>query len=195
MRPPASRAATALAVIAICAFAMVAGAAIARGGLSELGPALTDASFQRWTVDPALASFARDLVPADAGRAALADVLARRPLSSIAWLRLARAELAAGTPSAAVTRVFVMSVLTGPDEGYVMAQRALLGIALWEALSPDIRGHIAADLAGTFIPLTEAEKDAYRAALAGKTEAVRGEIRDALVAARLPPHALARIGL
>jgi hypothetical protein len=194
MRPPAFRTATALVVILACALGMIGGVAIARSGRHALGAAATDPSFQRWSVDPVLASFARDLEVTDDGRE-LSDRLSRRPLSSIAWLRLARVRLAAGDAPAAVERIFLMSILTGPNEGYVMAQRGLVGIMLWEALPGDIRGHVAGDITGAFIPLTEVEKDAYRNALAAKSGAVRGEIRDALVAARLFPAALERIGL
>jgi hypothetical protein len=185
---------------------MVWGAEIAGTGLREVVAFVpADESFQRWTLEPALASFARDVSPAgldesDPRTAAnrvreISDILARRPLSSINWLRLARAQLADERPPETVERSFVMSVLTGPDEGYVMAQRGLVGISLWELLPPDVRRHVAADITGTFIPLTEAEKNEYKKALAAKSGAVRNEIRDALVAARLFPAALARIGL
>ncbi len=196
----------AVAVIGVCAAAVIVGAGVARVGLDDLSiPASTDLSFERWTIDPALASAARDAVPSElrgndpkrvtSRDAGLSDLLARRPLSAINWLRLARAQLSAGRPAAAVERTFVMSILTGPNEGYVMAQRGLVGIMLWDTLPPEVRSHVAADISGIFIPLTEAEKDEYRAAITAKTDATRNEIRHALVAARLFPAALERIGL
>jgi hypothetical protein len=195
---------TALAVIAASSVAIVEGVGVARAGLRELVAFVpTDEPFHWWSVDPPLVSLARDVMPPDWNENdpaskridALLAILARRPLSSINWLRLTRARLAAGRDTVSVERAFVMSVLTGPDEGYVMAQRGLVGIMLWEALPSDIRNHVAADLTGAFIPLSEVEKDAYRNALKQKSEAVRAEIRDALVTARLFPAALARIGL
>jgi hypothetical protein len=200
MRPHALRYATALAAIAIFLSAAIAGIVTALDGLRDLVAAVpTDASFQRWSLDPALASLARDL-PSEGAEAGgdeqgRANVLARRPLSSINWLRLARDQLADGRDPVVIVPTFVMSILTGPDEGYVMAQRGLVGIMLWEKLPRDVRSHVAGDITGAFIPLTQAEKDDYRNALNGKSEAVRGEIRDALVTARLFPAALERIGL
>ena len=40
-----------------------------------------------------------------------------------------------------------LSVLTGPNEGYVMAERGIFGVSLWEDLSPDLKNRVAIDLA------------------------------------------------
>ena len=40
-----------------------------------------------------------------------------------------------------------LSMLTGPNEGYVMAERGIFGVSLWESLSPDLKSRVAIDLA------------------------------------------------
>ena len=40
-----------------------------------------------------------------------------------------------------------LSMLTGPNEGYVMAERGIFAVSLWEGLSPDLKSRVAIDLA------------------------------------------------
>ena len=98
-------------------------------------------------------------------------------------------------PPNKVVRAFCMSVLTGPDEGYVMLPRGLFGVSVWEILSPENRLSTITDLVEMFVWLTESEKDRLRRSLASKTNAVRDEIRSALKIEQLSDAALARIGL
>ena len=41
-----------------------------------------------------------------------------------------------------------LSMLTGPNEGYAMAERGIFGVSLWESLSPDLKRRVVIDLAG-----------------------------------------------
>ena len=47
-----------------------------------------------------------------------------------------------------------LSVLTGPNEGYVMAERGIFGVSLWESLSPDLKSRAAIDLVHAMFPRT-----------------------------------------
>ena len=38
-------------------------------------------------------------------------------------------------------------MLTGPNEGYIMADRGIFGVSLWESLPPDLKRRMAIDLA------------------------------------------------
>jgi hypothetical protein len=70
-----------------------------------------------------------------------------------------------------------LSMLTGPNEEYVMAERGIYGVSLWQRLTPDLKRRVAADLA----------VDEYRDILKFRAlpEQVRAELREALVAAGL----------
>jgi len=121
--------------------------------------------------------------------------LTNRPMASAYWAELARAQALAGRPSERVEQTFFMSVLSGPDEGYAMLRRAIIGVAMWENLSLDLHHRIAADLAGTFIPSTEDERNELRSSITLKPGTVREDIRSALLVEHLPANAMARIGL
>ena len=82
----------------------------------------------------------------------------------------------------------MLSWVTGPNEGYVMAERGIFGLTLWEVLSPDLRSRVAVDLAKGEI--TENEK--FRAVFATKPEGVQSEVRTALLAAGLSPKEVER---
>ena len=83
-----------------------------------------------------------------------------------------------------------LSMLTGPNEGYVMTERGVFGVSLWESLSPDLKSRVAVDLAPMLFPRTPAEgavSGKFRAVLSAKPERVRNELREALVATGLSP--------
>ena len=89
-----------------------------------------------------------------------------------------------------VLKSLKLSTLTGPNEGYVMGERAVFAFSLWEALSPDLKSRVAIDLAPMIFPRTPAEGAArgkFQAVLATKSEQVRNELRKALIATGLSP--------
>ena len=81
-----------------------------------------------------------------------------------------------------------LSMLTGPNEAYVMGQRAVFALSLWEDLSPDLKSHVAIDMGPMISPRTPAEAlegGKFQAVLATKSERVRNELRTALMATGL----------
>ena len=124
-------------------------------------------------------------------RELLSAILAIEPLSSMGWLSLSEAELMTHQPMENVFGSLELSMLTGPNEGYVMAERRIYGISLWQKLSPDLKRRVAADVAVGEIP--DGEK--FRAVLFAQPEEVRNELRKALVAyGRSPKEVEKRLG-
>ena len=78
-----------------------------------------------------------------------------------------------------------LSMLTGPNEGYAMAERGIFGVSLWESLSPDLKRGVVSDLARAEMETKEKEK--FRAVLSGQAVGVRNELREALLATGLSP--------
>jgi hypothetical protein len=72
----------------------------------------------------------------------------------------------------------LLSWLTGPNEEYVMVERGIFVLSLWESLSPDLKRQTAVDLAAE----KTMESKSFRAVLATKPEDVRQEIRTAVLA-------------
>jgi len=86
-----------------------------------------------------------------------------------------------------------LSVVTGPNESYVMAERGIFGVSLWEDLSRDLKSRAALDLGPVIHPRTPAEgaeREKFRTVLATKSESVRSELRKALVATGISPNAI-----
>jgi hypothetical protein len=73
------------------------------------------------------------------GMAAPGALRATSPLTSFYWLQLAEARRANKEPMAAALEDLEMSIITGPNEEYMITQRGLFGIWQWEALPPDIQ--------------------------------------------------------
>jgi hypothetical protein len=76
-----------------------------------------------------------------------------------------------------------LSMLTGPNEGYVMEDRRFFGVSLWDKLSPDLKRRVANDLAAGEI--FNGQK--FRDLVSAQPEQVRNELRAALIAAGLSP--------
>ena len=208
MRALAARGLTAFAVAGLCVAAVFQGGQLVRADLVPFWVTALDGqkAFHWWLSVPDLATSAPKIPSSpdwqitDSAKAyergkQLAVSLVDRPLSSASWAALAKMQQLGAQPPQKIAPTFYMSVLTGPDEGYAMIQRGLIGVSMWEILAPESHRRIAADIAGAFIPLTEVEKSALRESLASKTAAVREDIRNALLAERLPANAMARIGL
>src|SRR5215469_13252694 len=79
-----------------------------------------------------------DIIAAYRQRELLSAILSIKPLSSGDWLALSKAELMTLQPIDDVFGSLELSMLTGPNEGYVMEDRRFFGVSLWDKLSPDL---------------------------------------------------------
>jgi hypothetical protein len=193
------RLATAVVIIAICSFSVAWGwrivhfsAAIANVASSEKRAEVINS----WSLVSGVASKALQAELTDkidtsnakavsSRRAALASILAIEPLNSADWLSFSGLQFETDQPMEQVFDSLQLSVLTGPNEGYIMAERSIFALSLWERLPPDLKSHAATDLTPIIFPRTPAEGaegEKFRAVLATKPEQVRKELRDALVA-------------
>jgi hypothetical protein len=129
-----------------------------------------------------------DLKAANRRREALSAILSIKPLSSMDWLLLSGMQFITDQPMEQVLGPLRLSKLTGPNEGYVMAERGLFGASLWEDLSPDLKRHTAMDLAVEEI----ADDSQFRPVLSAQPERVRNELRTAILATGLPPKEIER---
>jgi hypothetical protein len=120
-----------------------------------------------------------DMIAAYRQRELLSAILSIKPLSSMHWLTLSRAELKTYQPTEDVLSSLELSMLTGPNEGYVMEERRLFGVSLWERLPPDLKRRVANDLAVGEIH----DSQKFRGLVSAQNEQVRNELREALIAA------------
>jgi hypothetical protein len=192
---------TATLLIAVCAFSVVWGYRIAQFSLAmSVGVGEVQAeTLDRRAAIPGVAAVAlesqlsKKLDPADLQsgnrqREVLAKILAIRPLASIDWMSLAAMQLLTDQPMEQVLGALMLSTVTGPNEGYVMADRGMFSVSLWEDLSPDLRRHVATDLALGEMP----DNAKFRAILAAKSAAVQDELRKAMLATGLSPKEVER---
>jgi hypothetical protein len=122
-----------------------------------------------------------DVKAANRRREALSALLSIKPLSSMDWLSLSGMQLITDQPMEQVLSSLLLSTMTGPNEGYVMADRGIFGASLWEDLSPDLKRHTAMDLAVGEIP----NDGRFRTVLSAKSETVRNELRTGILATGL----------
>ena len=122
----------------------------------------------------------------------LVDMLAIRPLSSYYWLQLAESRVDAGEGPSKASEALELSVLTGPNEGYMVTQRGLFGVWQWETLSSENRTRAAADLAAR--RLSSSNLAWLKTTLSEKAEQVREAIRTALQAQGFPKDEFTRVG-
>jgi hypothetical protein len=131
-----------------------------------------------------------DMIAAYRQRELLSAILSIKPLSSMAWFSLSRAELLTHQPMEEVFGSLELSMLTGPNEGYVMVERAVFALSLWEKLPADLKRHTAGDVSSMVFPRTPLGGTApwkFRAVLATKPDWVRNELREALIATGVSP--------
>jgi hypothetical protein len=129
-----------------------------------------------------------DLKAPNRRREALSAILSIKPLSSMDWLSLSGMQFITDQPMEQVLGSLRLSRLTGPNEGYVMAERGLFGASLWEDLSPDLKRQTAMDLA-----VEEVQDDSkFRPVLSAKSETVRNELRTVILATGLSPKEVER---
>ena len=106
-----------------------------------------------------------DIIAAYRRRALLSAILSITPLSSMDWLSLSKAELMTHQSIEDVFGSLELSVLTGPNEGYVMGERAVFALSLWDRLPADLKRHAASDVAAMMFPRTPApslERQSFR---------------------------------
>jgi len=188
---------TAITVIGFCAFAVVRGLSIVQFSLAMANISSSEnraVIIHTWTTVPGVASAAlksqlkekidpSDLKAATSRREALAEILSIKPLSSIDWLSLSGLQLITDQPMDQVFGSLVLSTMTGPNEGYVMAERGMFGVSLWEDLPPELKRHVIIDLAAGEVP----EYGKIRAVLSAKSVAAQNELRAAILATGASP--------
>lgn len=123
----------------------------------------------------------------------ITEILSMRPLASEYWLTLAGLRVMDGEALSKALDALTLSTLTGPNEGYLIAQRGIFGVSYWEILPSEIRNRAVADLAARRLSGRNGER--VRTILAGKTPEVRQDIRAALQARGFPNVDFPRIGL
>ena len=198
---------TAIAIIGICLFSVAWGWRIVHFSLAMANIASSEKRadiINSWGSVTGVASRAlqaeltdkidtSDAKAVNSRRAALASILAIEPLNSADWLSLSGLQFVTDQPMEQVFDSLELSVLTGPNEGYIMAERAIFALSLWERLPPDLKSHVATDLTPMIFPRTPAEGaegEKFRAVLATKPERVRKELRDALVTSGVSPKTI-----
>ncbi|MGH6846067.1 MAG: hypothetical protein ACREC0_01115 [Methylocella sp.] len=181
---------TAFAVIGLAFFAMSMGVELTRFELAEMagGDEAPGSRLATWTHTPGIAVFARRHAVSELGEAsdaserlaATAALLSRAPLNSGAWAMLAAMRFASGAPVEKGVSALSMSNLTGPNEGPIMAARAVLAIPLWRVLPLASRRWAVRDLVGGWAEVTEARHAVLRVTLGQQAAQTRAEIRVAL---------------
>ena len=121
-------------------------------------------------------------------RELLSAILSIEPLSSMDWLSLSRAQLMTHQSMDDVFGSLELSMLTGPNEEYVMAERGIYGVSLWQRLSPDLKRRVAHDLAVDEYP----DILKIRAFVSTQPEQVQTELREALIATGVSPKEIER---
>jgi hypothetical protein len=123
-------------------------------------------------------------------REAVSSLVSLEPMSSVDWLSVSGLQLYTDQPMEQVFDSLELSMLTGPNEGYVMAERAIYGVSLWQRLSPDLQRRVVADLAVG----EELEIQKIRAFVSKQPKQLRNELREALIANGLSPKDLEKRG-
>jgi hypothetical protein len=130
-----------------------------------------------------------DIIAAYRRRELLSAILSITPLSSMDWLSLSKAELMTHQSIEDVFGSLELSVLTGPNEGYVMGERAVFALSLWDRLPADLKRHTAGDVAAIMFSRTPAEGEVLgriRTVLAAQPIRARNEVREAIVGTGVP---------
>ncbi len=193
---------TTIALIGICGFAVARGwaivhfsFAIANVGASEK----RDVVINTWSSVPDVASAAlqaelrekieiSDQKAANNRREALASILSIKPLSSFDWLSLSGWQLVTDQPMGQVFKSLELSMMTGPNEGYVTTERGIFGVSLWLRLPEELKRRVANDLAAGEIIGNEK----FRATLSTQPPRVRNELQAAMLGAGLSPNEVER---
>jgi len=195
---------TAAVMIGICGFSVARGLAIAHFSFAlaridspERGAGIVN----RWSSAREVASRAlqadladqidpSDQKAANRRRQTLTALVSIKPMSSYDWLSLSGLQFITDQPMEQVFDSLELSMLTGPNEGHVMGERAVFAVSLWERLPADLKSHAAVDVASMMFPRTPTEGEEvgkFQAMLAREPDWVRNELREALVGTGLAP--------
>jgi hypothetical protein len=194
---------TAITVVGICGFSIAHGLSVVHFALAmaNIDSAENRAeALRRWTAVPGIASEAlqsqvsektdsSDLKVAAARREALAAILSIKPLSPLDWLSLSGMQLITDQPMDQVLVSLQLSIMTGPNEGYVMVDRGIFGVSAWERLSPDLQRRAAMDLTAEEVIR---KNETFRTVLSAKPIGVRNEVRAAILETGLAPKEVER---
>jgi hypothetical protein len=186
---------TAIAFIGVCGFSITRGWSIVHFSLATANIDIFENPAEvinPWTAVPDVASAAlqtelkeeinlSDPKAANDRRETFSLILSIKPASSLDWLSLSGLRWATHQPMEQVLGSLKLSMLTGPNEGYVMAERGIFGVSLWDSLSPDLRRGVVSDLAGAEM------NQKFRTVLSKQPVSVKNELREALLATGLSP--------
>lgn len=114
---------------------------------------------------------------------ALREIVKMTPLASDAWLELAKAGFESRAPNEKIVNALAMSHLTGPNEGPLMAARAVFGLPLWSMAPPDVRRMLIQDLIGGWAEVKNFERQALRAMFSVAHRETRESVRAGLSSA------------
>lgn len=206
-----SRIPVAITVIALCGFAVFRGVDIVRFTIAKSGLEATESQTEtllQWASVPGLAFYALEAAlrrPVDplnieaarGRRDQFAATLAVRPLASLNWLSLAGMRYATGQPSSDTLKALTLSSVTGPNEGYIMSQRAIFELMQWDGLPADAKRRAVGDFVTAFrkIGLTNKQRTTAASVLAGKGQDARSEIIELLRSEGLSATDLDSLGL
>src|SRR6516225_9170440 len=174
---------TAIVMIGICGFSIVRGFGIVRFSLAIESEERAEI-VSSWSSVPDVASRAlradltyqinlSDQKSANRRRQTLCALVSIKPMSSYDWLAVSGLQFVTDRPMEQVFDSLELSMLTGPNEAYVMGERAVFAVSLWERLPSDLKSHVAIDVAGmmdTRTPEEGAEVGKLQAVLATQPE-------------------------
>ncbi len=196
-----------MVVIALCAFAVSRGWSLIDFARARATGKPGDAT-RAWIGVPAVTAAALDAtlrdIAQEGGAAAaqqrialLTQLLAVRPMSSIAWLSLAGMRVATGRPYNDVLAALKMSSVTGPNEAEVMWERGILCLLQWEGLPPEFQQRAIVDLAGPILTgiVNEPGLQLIRGVLSAKSPQVQTQIASMLQIQGVTTEDLKQIGL
>ena len=188
---------TAIVVIGVCGFSVARGFVIVHFSVATASidtPEERAEIVSSWSSAPEVASRAlqadlnyrinpSDQKAADHRRQTLTALVSIKPMSSYDWLSLSGLQLVTDQPMEQVFDSLELSMLTGPNEGYIIAERRFFGVSLWERLSPDLKRRVAGDVAAGDVHYS----NEFKAYVSTQPEQVRSELREALIATGLSP--------
>jgi hypothetical protein len=186
--------ATMVAIVALCGPAVVRGWDVLRFSTEEAverNQAARGEALQAWASIEGLQYFARqasfsgdvewnDTKGVVKRRDELTEILSVSPMSSPHWLLLSSMRRLARDAPVWIIAALSMSDVTGPNEQYVMSQRAMFVLSLWENLPTDVRESLANDLAMTWKSFSTVKLDELRGMLSSKSDKDRSSILRAL---------------
>lgn len=194
-------------MVALCAFAAMRGWSLIDFAGVRATHKPGDAA-RAWIGVPAVTTAALDAALRDIAEqngttaaeqrvALLTQLLAARPMSSIAWLSLAGMRVATGQPYETILAALKMSSVTGPNEAEVMWERGIFCLLQWEALPPDFQQRAIVDLAGPILTgiVNEPGQQLIRGVLSAKAPQVQAQIASMLRTQGVTIQDLKQIGL